>query len=122
MDELEDLPIPSGLKFIVSHLKTIVSIQLDADNYTVWKAQIVKILRANGFDRFLDSSLPSPSSVLLQTDGTSIPNRQYNQWRLTDQNLTAAICSTISSAILPYVVNLDSTAAIWSTLELGSNQ
>ncbi|XP_020681658.2 uncharacterized protein LOC110099005, partial [Dendrobium catenatum] len=117
MDEAEESTIPSALKFVVSNLKTIVSIQLDADNYPVWKAQIAKNFRANGFDRFLDSSFSLPAADTSQSDGTSTQNRQRTQWLLTDQNLAAALCSTISSPILPYVVHLDSTAAIWSMLE-----
>ncbi|PKU80145.1 Retrovirus-related Pol polyprotein from transposon TNT 1-94 [Dendrobium catenatum] len=34
-----------------------------------------------------------------------------------DQILAAAMCSTISTSILPHVVHLESTAEIWSTLE-----
>ncbi|PKU83464.1 Retrovirus-related Pol polyprotein from transposon TNT 1-94 [Dendrobium catenatum] len=115
MADLPDPVIPTALKFVVTNLKTIVSVQLAADNYLIWKAQIVKILRANRFERFLDSTQIPPPSVSSHSDGTSNPSQ--NQWILTDQILAAALCSTISPSILPYVVNLDSTAAIWTTLE-----
>ncbi|PKU86404.1 hypothetical protein MA16_Dca013340 [Dendrobium catenatum] len=36
---------------------------------------------------------------------------------LLDQNLASAICSTITTGILPFVLILDNYADIWSTLE-----
>ncbi|KAI0498250.1 hypothetical protein KFK09_021491 [Dendrobium nobile] len=117
MEEITDPSIPSALKFVVANLKTIVPVQLDADNYPVWKAQIAKLLRANRFEKFLDPNHSPPPPLIYHPDGSSAQNPLHTQWLLNDQNLAAAICSTISSSILPYVVNLDSTAAIWSTLE-----
>ncbi|XP_020675279.1 uncharacterized protein LOC110094394 [Dendrobium catenatum] len=84
----------------------------------MWRSQITKILRANKFERYLDPSVPPPLPTLTRSDGTTVPNIRYAQWTLTDQNLAAAICSTISPSILPYLINLDSTSAIWTTLEL----
>ncbi|KAI0526763.1 hypothetical protein KFK09_002354 [Dendrobium nobile] len=111
MDEINDPSIPSALNFVVANLKTIVPVQLDAENYPVWKAQIAKPLHANRFKTFLDPNYTSPTPLLSNPDGSP------KQWLLKDQNLATTICSTISPSILPYVVNLDSTTAIWSTLE-----
>ncbi|KAI0499725.1 hypothetical protein KFK09_017933 [Dendrobium nobile] len=113
----EDPFIPSTLKFVVSNLKNIVPTQLVFDNYPLWKSQIVKIFKANGFDKFLDPTIPPPSPTIHQPDGSSVFNSARSRWILTDQNLAAAICSTISPSVLPYVINLETTAAIWSVLE-----
>ncbi|XP_020697788.1 uncharacterized protein LOC110110577 [Dendrobium catenatum] len=107
-----DQLIPATLKFVVTNLRTLVHLQLQEDNYSLWRAHIEKIFRANRFEKFLEPSLFSSSS-----DSSSTPNSQSSQWILMDQNLAAALCSTISTSILPYVVNLESTAEIWSTLE-----
>ncbi|PKU70861.1 Retrovirus-related Pol polyprotein from transposon TNT 1-94 [Dendrobium catenatum] len=110
-----DSGIPASLKFVVSNLRTLVPTQLTTDNYALWKNQIVKLLRANGFEHFLESSdkaseAQDASSSLTTASATAL-------WLLTDRNLSAAICSTISPTVLPYVLNLDSTADIWKALE-----
>lgn len=113
----EDPFISSTLKFVVSNIKNTVHTQLVADNYSLWRSQIIKIFRANGFEKFLDPKTPPPQQTIHQSDGSTVSNTSFNQWILTDQNLAAALCSTISASILPYIINLDTTAAIWSSLE-----
>ncbi|PKU87215.1 Retrovirus-related Pol polyprotein from transposon TNT 1-94 [Dendrobium catenatum] len=116
----EEITIPASLKFVVSNIKSIVSTELNQDNYAVWRSQILKIFSANGFAKFLDSSLCSSSTASSSSSHSAESNQstiQSAQWKLMDQNLSASLCSTISASILPYVINLTSTASIWSTLE-----
>ncbi|PKU65522.1 Retrovirus-related Pol polyprotein from transposon TNT 1-94 [Dendrobium catenatum] len=113
----EEPTISASLKFVVSNIKNIVSTELNQDNYAVWRSQILKLFRANGFDKFLESFSPSLPPSLPHSTGSSQTTQAGAQWNLTDQNLSASLCSTISASILPYVINLSSTAAIWSTLE-----
>ncbi|KAI0497793.1 hypothetical protein KFK09_021029 [Dendrobium nobile] len=117
MENQEEVQISSSLKFVVMNIKNIAPIHLDSDNYAIWKPQILKILSAHGFHRFLYSSTTPPSQSITQTNGSSSSNPLYSQWHLTDQILAAALCSTISASILPYIVNLQSTAEIWNVLE-----
>ncbi|KAI0519731.1 hypothetical protein KFK09_007190 [Dendrobium nobile] len=110
--------IPASLKFVVSNLRTLVPTQLTTDNYAIWKSQIVNLLRANGFEHFLDPSC-TPSTLQETSTASSITSQSTAAtWLLTDQNLSAAKCSTISPTILPYVLHLDSTASIWKALEM----
>ncbi|KAI0489126.1 hypothetical protein KFK09_028968 [Dendrobium nobile] len=111
------LVLSSTLKFVVSNLKSIVQTQLTSENYSIWRSQISKVFCANGFDLFLNPTKPKPTRFITQNDGSSLYNPDFSHWNLTDQNLSAAICSTITAPILPYIIHLDSTAAIWSTLE-----
>ncbi|KAI0510267.1 hypothetical protein KFK09_010868 [Dendrobium nobile] len=110
--------ISSSLNFLVSNLKNLVPTQLSSDNYSLWKSQIIKIFKANGFSQFLDSSVPPPPKFLSHSTGSNNANPAYDKWFLTDQHLAASICSTISTSILPYVLNLESTSAIWNSLEI----
>ncbi|KAI0495692.1 hypothetical protein KFK09_021995 [Dendrobium nobile] len=102
-------PISPALKFVVSNLKTLVPNQLSTDNYPIWRHQILKLLRANDFEHFL---APPPPSGESSDQVTALKN-----WRITDQNLQAAICSTISPTVLPYIIHLDTTHDIWQILE-----
>ncbi|PKU71363.1 Retrovirus-related Pol polyprotein from transposon TNT 1-94 [Dendrobium catenatum] len=99
--------ISPSLKFVISNLKLLVPHALTADNFPIWSTQIAKLFKANGFAPFLD-----PRSATENVD----PNQDPNSWSVTDQNLATAMCSTISPAILPYVINLESTSDIWTTL------
>lgn len=102
-------PISPALKFVVSNLKTLVPNQLSTDNYPIWRHQILKLLRANDFEQFL---APPPASGDTSDQVTALKN-----WRIIDQNLQAAICSTISPPVLPYIIHLDTTYDIWQLLE-----
>ncbi|KAI0491381.1 hypothetical protein KFK09_025641 [Dendrobium nobile] len=108
--------ISSSLKFVLGNLKNFVQLPMSTENYSVWRSQILKITRANGFDTFLDPSLPTPAQTITNSDGVTVHNPAYAKWLLTDQNLAAVICTTISPSILPYVLNLESTSSIWTTL------
>ncbi|PKU69447.1 Retrovirus-related Pol polyprotein from transposon TNT 1-94 [Dendrobium catenatum] len=77
----------------------------------------MKLLKANGFMPFLSSTTDPPEKYTKTTEGNTVINSQYIRWNLIDQNLAAALCSTISAAVLPYVIHLESCSAIWSTIE-----
>ncbi|KAI0527296.1 hypothetical protein KFK09_002895 [Dendrobium nobile] len=100
-----------SLKFIITNLKTLVPHHLTSDNYQIWRTQIVKLFKANDFDKFLESS-----SHPDQENQDS--NYNADSWNFTDQNLAAAICSTISAPVLPYVMHLESTSKIWQALQV----
>ncbi|XP_020681199.1 uncharacterized protein LOC110098649 [Dendrobium catenatum] len=102
--------ISQSLKFVVSNLKTLVPNQLSAENYPIWRHQILKLLRANDFDQFL----APPTSSETSSDPTDVFT--HKNWRFIDQNLQAAICSTISRPLLPYILHLDTTYEIWQYL------
>ncbi|PKU66914.1 Retrovirus-related Pol polyprotein from transposon TNT 1-94 [Dendrobium catenatum] len=116
-EDKEEPQISSSLKFLVANIKNIAPIHLTTDNYAIWKPQILKIFSAQGFHRFLDSSVMPPDKSPSQENGSSIPIPSSAQWYLTDHILSAALCSTITAPILPYIINLESTAAIWAVLE-----
>ncbi|KAI0493150.1 hypothetical protein KFK09_027426 [Dendrobium nobile] len=116
-ETLDTYNIPGSLKFVISNIKIIANNPLSSDNYTIWRSQVLKLLTANGFLPYIQTSTPIPDRLKIQPDGTTATNPKYSEWVLIDQNLAADICSTVSPAILPYVINLTTTATIWSTLE-----
>ncbi|KAI0498346.1 hypothetical protein KFK09_021587 [Dendrobium nobile] len=112
--QLDSTGISASLKFFVSNLRTLVPTHLTTDNYAIWRSQIIKLLRASGFNNFL---APPTSSQEQQSHDITQSFNNANEWSRTDQNLSAAICSMISPTVLPYVLHLESTAAIWTALE-----
>ncbi|PKU72052.1 Retrovirus-related Pol polyprotein from transposon TNT 1-94 [Dendrobium catenatum] len=54
---------------------------------------------------------------VLASDGTISTNPLYQSWKLIDQNLASALYATISPSLLPYVLNLESCHAIWTTIQ-----
>ncbi|KAI0530816.1 hypothetical protein KFK09_000364 [Dendrobium nobile] len=81
------------------------------------KSEVTKLLKANGFADFIDATISPPPRLQQTSNGQTITNPSYTEWVLIDQNLAAALCSTITLAILPFVLNLDSSAEIWTTIE-----
>ncbi|XP_020704679.1 uncharacterized protein LOC110115705 [Dendrobium catenatum] len=105
---MSEIVIPPSLKFLMNNLKLIISNQLTSENYSIWRLQIFQLFSANGYEGHLtgDSAKPTASSNELWL------------WNLIDQNLISALLSTISPAVLPYILNLSTARDIWITLEL----
>ncbi|KAL0926323.1 hypothetical protein M5K25_002541 [Dendrobium thyrsiflorum] len=114
---LEEHTIPPPLKFLMSNIKNIVHTSLQPDNYPIWRLQIVKLFTANKFDGYLTGSIPCPPKHLLSPSDDLTPNPAFHTWHLLDQNLAAALYSTISSSILPHILTLTTCQDIWTTLE-----
>ncbi|KAI0500239.1 hypothetical protein KFK09_018448 [Dendrobium nobile] len=108
--------IPASLKFLMSHLKSVVAQPLNADNHPLWRSHVLKLFKANGYQGFLDGTSPPPSQTTT-VDGTTTPNPHYDAWLLQDQNLTAAMYSIISPTILPCVLSAEHCAEIWAILD-----
>ncbi|KAI0495511.1 hypothetical protein KFK09_021812 [Dendrobium nobile] len=104
--------IPQQLKFLMSHIKGIISLTLTAENFPIWRSQVFKLFKANGFEGFLDGSCICPNPQ----DPTAENEISFHTWNLLEQNLSAALYSVISPSILPYVLSLDHCAQIWDTI------
>ncbi|PKU69865.1 hypothetical protein MA16_Dca011883 [Dendrobium catenatum] len=105
---MAEFTIPSPLKFLVSNIKQKVTIQLNNENYAIWRLLTLKLFSTNGFEGYLTGSQMPPA------DESSI---DFRLWKLVDQNLVSVLFSTISPAILPYILNLTTAHEIWKTLE-----
>ncbi|XP_028554101.1 uncharacterized protein LOC110105612 [Dendrobium catenatum] len=103
-----ELVLPASLKFIISNFKNLIPHHLTADNYAIWRIQIYQNLTANGYADFLTGKIVPP---------TDTHSQDYARWRLIDSNLISALFSTISPALLPYVITSSSAHEVWETLE-----
>lgn len=116
-NKMSEMVIPAQLKFLMSNIKSVINTQLNPDNYLLWRSQIAKLFTANGFDGFLTGIETKPEKQVRDASGAVILNPKFNLWLLIDQNLAAALYSTISPTLLPYVINLDTCFDIWRTIE-----
>ncbi|PKU67117.1 hypothetical protein MA16_Dca012978 [Dendrobium catenatum] len=112
-----DAVIPPTLKFLLVNIKNVINVHLLPDNYPTWRTAIYKLFVANHFSGYLDGNILCPPKHLLTANGQLTLNPQFSSWSLIDQNLSVALFSTISPSILPYILNLDTSASIWRTLE-----
>ena len=110
-NSLNNLIISPNLKFLMDHITSLIPSQLSSDSYITWRAQVHCIFSATGFSNFLDTPTISSSSAM-NLDAI---------WLTTDQFLIAALHSTISALVLPYVIHLDHCYQIWHTLETRMN-
>ncbi|KAH0470888.1 hypothetical protein IEQ34_000611 [Dendrobium chrysotoxum] len=115
--KMSDTAIPPQLKFLMTNVKAIINTQLTPNNYFIWKSQILKLFTANGLDGYLDGTAIKLQKQILIAEGSVSINPHYQTWLLVDQNLSAALYSTISPSLLPYVLNLDCCHDIWMTIE-----
>ncbi|PKU78135.1 Retrovirus-related Pol polyprotein from transposon TNT 1-94 [Dendrobium catenatum] len=102
----------------MNSIKNVTAQTLTADNYPIWRSQVQKLFRANGFEGFLTCTIVSPPPTILATSGQQIPNPEYHTWASIDQNLATALYSVISPSILPYVLSIDHCHEIWHTLDV----
>ncbi|PKU60934.1 Retrovirus-related Pol polyprotein from transposon TNT 1-94 [Dendrobium catenatum] len=116
-DKSDKFALYPSLKFVVSNLKSLVPHHLSSENYQIWRNQILKLFKANGFEEFLEPMSASTLSGRAQDQENQDPNVSKANWILTDQNLAAAICSTISAPVLPYIMHLETSAEIWQALQ-----
>ncbi|KAK1660706.1 hypothetical protein QYE76_048865 [Lolium multiflorum] len=103
------------------HLAHLVTVKLNPDNYLVWRAQVLPLLRSYYLDGYVDGTVPCPPPMVhvLAPDGTpmALPNPAHRQWTAQDQ----AILSAIQSSLMPIVAGMVLFAATshqaWSTLD-----
>jgi hypothetical protein len=77
------------------HLAHLVTVKLNPDNYLVWRAQVLPLLRSYYLDDYVDGTVPCPPPMVhvLAPDGTpmALPKPAYRQWTAQDQAILSAI-------------------------------
>ncbi|KAI0496607.1 hypothetical protein KFK09_022927 [Dendrobium nobile] len=73
----EGSTIPTSLKFMISNIRNMIPTQLTSENYSIWKSQIIKLLKANGFLQFLLPNACPPEKDTQTDEGKIVENPQY---------------------------------------------
>ncbi|XP_020673783.1 uncharacterized protein LOC110093288 [Dendrobium catenatum] len=100
--------IPANLKFLVSNIKNLIPYPLTADNYPIWRTQILQQFLANDYAGHLTGQAAPPVDT---------SSAEYKLWHTADSNLLSALFSTLSHSILPYIITSTTTHEAWSILE-----
>ncbi|KAI0488006.1 hypothetical protein KFK09_027829 [Dendrobium nobile] len=103
-----EISIPATLKFLISHIKNLIPHPLTSENYAIWRIQVLQQFTATGYAGHLSGAAAPPADIA---------SSAHANWRLADSLLLSALFSTISPALLPYVITATSACEVWSTLE-----
>lgn len=94
-----------------------ISIRLDRNNYTFWRAQILSTIRAHSFDDLIDKYINPPSQFMPSASGDGIANPDFIGWICQDQFLVSWLLSSIGESMLGHVTRCVLARDIWSVLE-----
>jgi hypothetical protein len=63
---------------------SFTSIKLASNNYLLWKAQVILILRGHGLFGYVTNDISCPDSTIAGADGTLQPNLVVATWLRTN--------------------------------------
>nr|TKS04603.1 uncharacterized protein D5086_0000143280 [Populus alba] len=106
----------SEFSSVVPHLPDI-SIKLASTNYLLWKAQVIPILRGNGFLSYVQNQISCPSQTITDEDGVSRINPAAAMWLRTDQLILGWINSSLSDGPLSQVISSETSHDAWHVLQ-----
>ncbi|KAJ3698372.1 hypothetical protein LUZ61_002077 [Rhynchospora tenuis] len=90
---------------------------LNHENYLLWKSQILPVLRGYDLLGFVDGTRSAPSQTIAGANNILVSNPEFLQWQQQDQLILAWLLSSISPSILALVLNCETSAQVWQTLE-----
>lgn len=91
----------------VTNITNFVSIQLDGENYLIWRHQFKTILQTLDLEQYVDSSVAQPSSN----------SPEFSQWKKLDGYVQACINATLHNSVAPVAIGVKSAAELWKVLE-----
>ena len=96
------------ITLLKSHLPDI-SIKLASNNYLLWKAQVLPVLRGYGLLGYVKDEVPCPESTIIGENGELQTNPAAVVWLRTDQLILGWINSSLSDGPLSQVINSESS-------------
>lgn len=103
----------SSVTEVTTH--THFPVKLTANNFPVWRKQVVATLTGLGLEGYLDGSTAAPVKNLT-TDNTSKANPQYTFWYRQDQIILGALLGSCSETIQPIVSSAETTQEAFKSL------
>ncbi|PPR91114.1 hypothetical protein GOBAR_AA29568 [Gossypium barbadense] len=93
-----------------------INILLDDTNYLLWRQQVILAVKTHNLQQFLDSSTTPPPRQILSEDGVLQDNLAFSRFQQQDCALASWLLSSVSAAVLPHLIGLESCAQIWNAL------
>ncbi|CAN0910576.1 Retrovirus-related Pol polyprotein from transposon RE1, partial [Linum grandiflorum] len=97
-----------------------ISIKLDRDNYSLWRATIISSLEAFNLEPHVFAPNP-PSATRFVTsaagDATEEPNPAFTTWKQRDRFILLWLRSTLSERALSVVVRATTAHMAWQTID-----
>ncbi|GMJ10654.1 hypothetical protein HRI_004734600 [Hibiscus trionum] len=94
-----------------------INVCLDDTNFLLWKQQVILTIRGLGLEAFIDPDTLKPVKVIDRASGDRIVNHAYTQFVKQDSSLASWLLSTVSSDILPQLVEAKISSEIWSVIQ-----
>jgi hypothetical protein len=112
------LPMSSAPEFspAKTHLPDI-SIKLASNNYMLWKAQVISILRGHGLLGYVTNDISCPELTIIGVDGTLQSTPAAATWMRIDQLILGWINNSLSDGPLSQVINNESCHDAWIVLK-----
>ena len=88
-------------------------VNLDKNNYILWKTPMENVIFANGFEDYIEGLKVCPPKET--SFGNSNP--EFIQWRRYDSMILRWIFSTLTSEIIGKIVSFQTSHAAWTALQ-----
>ena len=97
-----------------------IGMKLDLNNFLVWRKQVLSTARGHDLQDFLLSSTGGAPVKFaeLGDEELEVVTPAYRIWERQDQLLVSWLLSSMTEGVLTRMVNCDTAAQIWKTLEV----
>ena len=103
------------------HFAHLVTVKLSANNYLLWRAQVLPLMRSHYLEGYVDGPLPCPPAMVPvpSSHGGSVmvPNPAHRRWTAQDQAILGAIQSSLTPSVAGMVVFAATSRDAWTTLD-----
>ena len=93
------------------NINHFVSLKLDRQNFLLWQAQFLPLLRGYELEGYVSGALPCPPKFLSSIDSTI--NNNYITWQKQDNILLGWILSSLTELVLA----LSTSTSVWQALD-----
>lgn len=89
-----------------------INLKLDETNYMQWKQQICCSIASHRLEGYLDGSTQL-EEMIINDDRSKIVNLAYKAYKEQDSGLASWLLTSISTSLLPNLVQCRTTYEIW---------
>ncbi|KAL4309252.1 hypothetical protein GQ457_01G011170 [Hibiscus cannabinus] len=93
-----------------------ISIRLDETNYLLWRQQILFAIESLALASHIDGTISVPPQYTM-VDGVKTVNAEFVVYKQQDSALCSWLLSSISTSILPSLVNCHTAFEIWEKVQ-----